>query len=302
MGCWNGTCMISNLPIISGEKIKLVILKSTLQDFSSSSFCYPTDLMSPAFLPIDGEYNDYGMIDNINKDWNYNIIETVLKNRFVEIDVDGKTKTVFGLEDILKGIERGTWGGFKAKRTLEDEFKIANLCFVMIRQDVWDGICEGYKGECWNDNKDETDKGEYYISVKEWCRRKFESSLVHLQEFNETIKGEDSEEKNKNLMKLMMSHSDANIFYGDRQSTLALGASASNDYFRLDDSDKESIFKQWYEHMAICSFIAETRKSWMITSGGGSQSAEWKNYKLLNKIVDDICDKEMSELEEEDEE
>ena len=52
MGCWNGTCMISNLPILSGNKIKLVILKSNVS-FNEikplSGYTYTTDIFTPSF-------------------------------------------------------------------------------------------------------------------------------------------------------------------------------------------------------------------------------------------------------------
>lgn len=95
MGCWNGTCMISNLPINSGEKIKLVILQksmiSGIKSLFTSGYVYPTDFLTPAFLPISGKYNDYGNIEGIEQDWNYNLIEKHLQNKFgnkIKVDDD----------------------------------------------------------------------------------------------------------------------------------------------------------------------------------------------------------------------
>jgi hypothetical protein len=70
MGCWNGTCMISNLPIISGEKIKLVLLRRAIDSkrlFNSSAYVYSHDIFTPSFFPLSGVYNDYG-IDEKNCD------------------------------------------------------------------------------------------------------------------------------------------------------------------------------------------------------------------------------------------
>ena len=48
MGSWNGTCMISNLPIIYGEKIKLVLLEvQNGRELNSSGVTYPYDIMTP---------------------------------------------------------------------------------------------------------------------------------------------------------------------------------------------------------------------------------------------------------------
>ena len=69
MGCWNGTCMISNLPILAGEETKLVFLFSPHREkvtlTNASGHYYATDFLKPAFFPITGKYNDYGVIEDI---------------------------------------------------------------------------------------------------------------------------------------------------------------------------------------------------------------------------------------------
>ena len=110
MGCWNGTCMISNLPIIYGDEIKLVLIRKSYSFDRlkvSGGYVYPSDAFTPSFLPINGKYNDYGMIENVDEDWNYNLIENVYKDILSdEIIVDGNKKTEWNLIDVLKGIER----------------------------------------------------------------------------------------------------------------------------------------------------------------------------------------------------
>lgn len=114
MGCWDSTCMISNLPIVAGEKIKLVILQPNYGRRDSgegnilgmSGYVYATDIMGPAFLPISGKYNDYGMIENIVEDWNTKIIFDHLKKKYPVIEVDGRIIEDWDLEDFLGGIER----------------------------------------------------------------------------------------------------------------------------------------------------------------------------------------------------
>jgi hypothetical protein len=64
MGCWNGTCGITKLPISYGDKIAVVILKKN--NFHKNIAIYSTDLWTPISPAIYGEYNDYGGIKNIN--------------------------------------------------------------------------------------------------------------------------------------------------------------------------------------------------------------------------------------------
>lgn len=80
MGCFNGTCALTQLPIFSGDKIYLYILKlddsekyydKTLTNpltRTSSGSCDSNDYFSPFGLPIRGSYDDYGGIENIVND------------------------------------------------------------------------------------------------------------------------------------------------------------------------------------------------------------------------------------------
>lgn len=72
MGCWNGTCGVSQLPILAGCNVKaFLMLQSEFHSaISGSGSNYTTDFFRPWFFPVSAEYNDYGSIENIQKDWN----------------------------------------------------------------------------------------------------------------------------------------------------------------------------------------------------------------------------------------
>lgn len=73
MGCWNGTCNISNMPILEGDKVVLISLMK-ISNGTTFNTCYPTDNFIPLGFPIIGYYNDYGglydiEISDVNKDY-----------------------------------------------------------------------------------------------------------------------------------------------------------------------------------------------------------------------------------------
>lgn len=79
MGCWNGTCGITNLPIHHGEDIVFYILRENrLRDCPGfgAGICYSDELFSPLGLPIYGKYDDYGGIEKIQ---NPRIAETIVR-------------------------------------------------------------------------------------------------------------------------------------------------------------------------------------------------------------------------------
>lgn len=68
MGSWNGTCGLTQLPIQQGDKVALFVLKrDRFPSTSGGGFVYSYNQYSPICVPIFGEYDDYGGIENIYK-------------------------------------------------------------------------------------------------------------------------------------------------------------------------------------------------------------------------------------------
>ena len=71
MGSWNETCGITNLPIRSGDRMVAVPLAvwifydSIPLPRATSVDCNPTGCYAPFYLPIKGEYDDYGGLEKI---------------------------------------------------------------------------------------------------------------------------------------------------------------------------------------------------------------------------------------------
>lgn len=84
MGCYNGTCNVSHLPIFHGEEIVVIPLLKTSRGGVYNT-CNATDNFLPLGLPIFGKYNDYGGIEETHTDV---MNEVMLLNReyFYETD------------------------------------------------------------------------------------------------------------------------------------------------------------------------------------------------------------------------
>tara|TARA_R110000796_G_scaffold162503_2_gene279290 strand:- start:6136 stop:7065 length:930 start_codon:yes stop_codon:yes gene_type:complete len=307
MGSWNGTCMISNLPINSGDEIKLVLIRKN-SGFNrlnlSGGYIYTTDIFTPSFLPISGKYNDYGMIEEIIEDWNYVLIEGLLKDMYgKEIVVDGEKMSDWNLYDVLDGIERNNllYNGIDeeeifrveiAKQALEvykdnedipastikeyediasinidKGLKTPNASFVMIRADIWDHIINNYKGEFYNTQSE--DYGT--ISAKQWCRQEFDTAI-----------------KKNNTYELFARGMCGNLLKPQVHAKLV----------KKGKKIREEIFKQWSEFIIISSYLNGIRTGWMPQSGAGSQSESWSEYKLLAEKIVEISDEMIKEYEE----
>jgi len=68
MGCFNGTCVITNLPLVAGEPTVLIPLAfNKFNDRNYTGLVYATDAAYPLTFPIDGAYNDYGAIEDYDE-------------------------------------------------------------------------------------------------------------------------------------------------------------------------------------------------------------------------------------------
>lgn len=274
MGCWNETCMISSLPIRMGEKVKLLFLNNGRKKISGSSFVYPYDILKPSFLPIVGEYNNYGIIENPIEDWNYTFIEEFLKKKVFKdkIWVDNEEIKNWNLLDIIRGIEREKLEYFGkediikqlfTKSSVEEKQK-SNLKFILIREDIWNHIVQNYKGEFIN-IFDEEPKN-IYLSAKEYYKKEWnkksdrEFRLMRGGIFTNTCKWS------------FLSGVEYEIFLNNNRSL------------------ENDIFNKWFEMNVIDSFISETRRSYMLQSGGGSQNDSFDEHKLLAEKIIEICD------------
>ena len=85
MGSWSVACGISNIAITAGNKCVLIPLQKNNERIGYFKYI-------PSVLPIFGEYNDYGGIENIEKNLNTELIEKasgVSIEEFCEYLVDG---------------------------------------------------------------------------------------------------------------------------------------------------------------------------------------------------------------------
>lgn len=65
MGCWNGTCMLTHLPIMGGDPVVAFLIEVSSAAASGGAPCYSTDRGAPLTLAIKGVYDDYGSIEKI---------------------------------------------------------------------------------------------------------------------------------------------------------------------------------------------------------------------------------------------
>jgi hypothetical protein len=114
MGCWNGTCALTSLPIHDGERVVMFILRmhgrGFRKDFGGGT-CEPYTHARPFGPALRGTYNGYGGVTNLQGEalpwWNVYLAEI---GQFL-LDEEGELHDFADLDDFINnddaGVERG---------------------------------------------------------------------------------------------------------------------------------------------------------------------------------------------------
>lgn len=144
MGCWNGTCGVTNTPIHEGDEIVLFVLDS-FGVLSGGGFCYTTSMYIPVSLPIKGKYDGYGGIivnENINEDY-------MLDGLIRVLSLAGRCDDYSDLGELLHEIERGEIQGLGFmlvhKIAYERCIEYVGNQYILLYDDTYKKLClEGY--------------------------------------------------------------------------------------------------------------------------------------------------------------
>ena len=154
MGCWNGTCSVSNLAITAGTKVKVIVIKNNVDFPDATAFVYDGGYAAPMSFCIDASYNDYGSVEDIvdNKamqlfrDWF--ITELGKGNIKIQADSHSNFDPANPKDtDIFEVLERGyveykstyfSWN--KETETGGNKEAWVNLGFSMIHGDIFETV------------------------------------------------------------------------------------------------------------------------------------------------------------------
>ncbi len=300
MGCYNLTCGISNLPILSGDPVVGFVLAANSDKSNANSYCYINDSFSPISLPFYGLYDEYGSIENIDlgykehlfkssfrldpnedvKEW----IKESLSHGSATVKIPswlsanrGYTNVSAGLwlchRDIFesfKSLTYSRWGGH------DEDYKQTNE--EVIKQDA-KYVLEDYLA-----NPELYQKVSSTGSIKFLSASGFESAIGRIKNF----------EGEKYSINLFL-HS------------LGFGSYASNsflteDYFGvyreylvnclIDGIDITPLIDDVAGYYCLVQAMKDLRKGWSPQTGAGSQQQEYHAHIKLMQVMTSIIKKE----------
>lgn len=276
MGCWNGTCGISNLPILSGEKVLLFVLEGNkYEDSMGGGFCYTTDRYRPVGVPIHGAYNDYGGIENITKNGEDMFELLSAKNYEMAERKRGKEEgdKPEDIEELINDyIERGLY---------------KNVSFMMVREDILNGLKEFRSKKIQDYKKQFVDFSTTYQEEAKKYVMKSPESIAEIGDFDMN--------EAREFLDMMIEGSTANIMgYGNVFSSLLRDYnfdSLKKFVILAAKSGKEEHRDAVIDLLFTQLSLGDLRMFWTAQCGAGSQDHEHDLHVALSKTVIDVCSK-----------
>lgn len=162
MGCWNGTCGFTNLPILSGEDVVLLLLardKFFKADNPNDNRCYANSWWEVLGFPVYAKYNDYGWIEDVQENalslWNLQMLDKLLierevgENPYHYLAVKRGEMSYEYLGDLLH--DDRLWIKNAVRMVGNDDYRPVH--FMMVRRDIYDAMIDTMTYEDWIDGK-----------------------------------------------------------------------------------------------------------------------------------------------------
>lgn len=324
MGCWNETCALTNLPIFAGEDVAIILITEKGGYYST---CYTTPTHIPFPVAAYGKYDDYGSAEDVH---GMEPILSAIRRNLIEVP-QGENKyhekkiSIEGFdEDMLWDAARN--GRLRIKSRYSE--KGVRVIPVMIKMNVVNHLMDTYTFKEYVYDTQEHDKYTFrqLLSDAEHLLSTV-SSESHEADMIDSLTDGDPEEiarlielKNSDPVrfKRMLRRSlTGDVFDGmtDNRAARWLRPGGHLSYgelhFRigdaigeLKDSGDDKALKLLKAHLTVLfidHIMLETRKSWTVTGGRGSQAESFHAYRALNEAMEIAMKARASCFEDEDE-
>ena len=253
MGCWNATCMLSHLPIFSGEETYAFLIARMPHEGRN---WYASSRWTPVAM-FTGKYDDYGGLDDI-------------KNERSHLELLQK----FGFD--IKSFSEWPLYDFEAEEVSIDG-KVIPVSIIMTRKDITDEMLQAFK--------------EHYPDYEKNIRYFHEQFLSCREELLAFHSNPDSDVCNtpKNFAYTIVkenTHFAFNNLCGIYNMDI-IGASILEEAaLKYEDLAQDVLTMNM-----ITTMLDIMRMAWHCPSGSGSQSTDTTlNHILCDKIIKNIND------------
>jgi len=254
MGCWNGTCLLSNLPIRAGQRAVAYVIQYNEygnKTIANSGVCYSHEYAKPISLPIRGEYDDYGGIEG------YNGLAAELAASGLQVSVT----------QVVRELERGN---------------LANQSVVLMLEDVHDGMIKHMY--------DLMTKPGYYGHSRSITTEDIKEHISHDMSVDRVVEDVKSDPTKEHIAALL-NHT-RRLIDDLGGMTPPRGPDFGGLIRYIKDNKIENYDAVVEEYVrgandltAIQICMEHMRKLWLVPSGSGSQSENYESYLVLADLM-----------------
>lgn len=327
MGCWNGTCAVSNLHILHGEEVVVIMLVNNNEYDDLGSYCYSTSYNKLMPVIFYGEYDDYGSVENTHG-IALPMIIAGLKERLFEYEIgDNKSHDIAVKKENFN--EELMFDAARENRlAITRQYGIdlptpVTVAPVMVLKSVFDNIMTEY---CWDEYLLEADaNGSHHHQVY------VKDIIASIPDYIKAmIKHFDVSDKNKHDFWTLeyIGNNDPDVqenlwhrfiarYYRFNQTYTMSVVSMPEELllaFRLmatlasENADQSAVVERITQLMTeaaqlqlLTEFMSDIRGTWIKPTGDGSQQQEDKPYRsILAQIVVDHLNDQRHRWDEDD--
>jgi vacuolar-type H+-ATPase subunit F/Vma7 len=268
---WNGTCGVTQMPIRYGDRVVLVfLLENKFKDHGGSGFCYSDNQYYPITIPIFGEYNDYGAIENIgrkNKSIVFNHLIELIDNKKLIIKQDEeKREKPEDYEELFDIIHDGNLIGSDG----------VALGFMLIHENVYKMLVE----EMYN-RQSNYKYWNYGTELKYFAEKYLEKAKEEMQQYKNKI---------NNPIFVKVCDEDYDYDYDDAFTMQFSGFRKIflRHYMRvLRKTQSKSLMESLVYFSLFIDAMEFGRKMWTPQCGAGSQSEDYGIHQTIAKCIDE---------------
>lgn len=289
MGCWNGTCGVSQLPIRVGDPVRAFLIGvPPYSKGDQSGYCYSDGRGYPMTLGFKAEYNDYGGVEKIEESF----VTELLWNQYKDTEkfyLYRNYKAGGGFEDQRRDIKFEGLEGFindvveRDHLYLDRSLPISGaerdkhaVGLFMVHEPIYQACLEMFQKQ----TARALEEAPKYLEVlKERLSKKGEVGFFAIHSFTSSALVPEPEEKEWDRIFPWIWHTQSY----DAKSALEPYRQAFIDAIVAEDQQRiEAILKAQAEFYAFCCAMEQLRKGWVPQAGKGSQS---EGYDLQGKLI-----------------
>jgi hypothetical protein len=270
MGCWNGTCAMSKLPIFAGDRVVCWFIVGS-QGYSrggdATNFCYPHDQFQLMPLPFRAEYNDYGSIENLDPadQQLFDLQLAIIRNHLVELDIGENTVHDIAVKKKDLDFDLATEAIHEGRLQVAGYNNPRHVGIMMILESVFNNMVN-----------------EHSWKKYEWPRGYDEPAVITVRKHDIDANAE------KIKLAVVKDMSDSYLFWSESERYIREVYGAKEILRSLHDDklphDNE-LFSKVFRAIAVTnildSFAYELRMHYGPVSGAGSQQGELGPYETL---------------------